>query len=133
LAVLSAVAHAADETQVAARVAFAALTAVLGLDDERALLYSDWIRAALSDAARAALERMMNLRNYEYQSDFARKHDAQGQARGRVSSILGFLEARGLSISDEQRARIEACSDLDVLDGWVRRAATIATIDELFA
>jgi hypothetical protein len=95
--------------------------------------HSDWIRAALSAAARAALEKMMNLRNYEYQSDFARKHDAQGRARGKASAILGVLEARGLSISEEQRARIEACSDLDVLDRWVRRAATATAIEELFA
>lgn len=127
LAVLSALAHSDD-----ARVAFAAMLAALDLPDERALLYSDWIRASLGQAVRAALEELMETRGHEFQSEFARKHDARGRATGRAESILSFLDARGLVVSDDQRQRILGCTDLEQLDKWVRRAATVSSTDELF-
>jgi hypothetical protein len=141
LAVLSAMAHGGEEAETAARIAFAGLTASLGLEDERALLYSDLIRTSLSDAARKALEALMATpQGYEFQSEFARKHDAIGQAKGvvlgqvkaRAEAVISFLEARGIPLSGEQRERILACADLELLARWIRKAATISSADELF-
>jgi hypothetical protein len=67
-----------------------------------------------------------------------------------VSAILSVLEARQKAVTAEQQARIEACSDLGVLDRWLspvgdrrasrsskegearRRAATLNDTGELF-
>jgi hypothetical protein len=141
LAVLSAMAHGGEEPKTAAQIAFAGLIASLGLEDERALLYSDLIRTSLSDAARKALEALMATpQGYEFQSEFARKHDAIGQAKGvvlgqvkaRAEAIISFLEARGVPLSSEQRERILACADLELLGQWIRKAATISSAGELF-
>jgi hypothetical protein len=52
--VLSVIAHGRGDVRTAVQVTFAALVASRGLDAERAVLYSDWIRIALGKAARAA-------------------------------------------------------------------------------
>jgi hypothetical protein len=144
LAVLSAMAHGKgnDKPETGAQVAFAALSASLGLEDERALLYSDLIRISLGRAARKALEAMMAIpEGYEFQSEFARKHDALGRAKGitigeaqgQAKAVIGVLEARGLHVSDEQRERILGCKDLEQLAAWVRRVGVVSSADELFA
>jgi hypothetical protein len=102
------------------------------LSDERQVLYSDLVFAALSEAARAALEDLMAGGTYEFQSDFAKKHPAKGRAEGEAKALLAVLEARGLRASDDARARILACTDAAQLEAWVRKAATATSIDELF-
>lgn len=47
--------------------------------------------------------------------------------------MLAVLDARGIAVSDDARARITGCTDLEQLDVWVRRAVAAATVDELFA
>ncbi|UQA55796.1 hypothetical protein [Polyangium aurulentum] len=86
LAVLSAVAH--GQTEVALEVAVAALAASAGLDEERGALYGDLVLSSLSEAARRALEELKAMRNYEYQSEFARKYFAQGLDEGRKEGRL---------------------------------------------
>ncbi len=54
----------------------------------------------------------------------------RAEARGEARALLTLLEARGLSISDAQRTRVLACADLDVLERWIRCAATAATTDD---
>jgi len=76
LAVLSALAHQDAET------AEAALLGMAALPDDQQKLYWDLILAALPDTARHVLEAMM-LKNYEYQSDFARKYYSEGREEGR--------------------------------------------------
>jgi hypothetical protein len=130
--------HASDaDAESAARIALAALEACLGLDAERATFYADVVRVALGEAARAALESLMQSpERREFQSEFARKYTslgrAEGRAEGEARAILAVLEARGLSPSTEQRARVLACADLDELERWIRRAATVPSADELF-
>jgi putative YhgA-like transposase len=58
---------------------------------------------------------------------------AKGKAEGKAQSVLAFLEARGLSVTAAQRARVLDCTDLATLEGWVRKAATVKTTAELFA
>lgn len=43
-----------------------------------------------------------------------------------------LLAARGIEVPDDARTRITECTDLDQLDGWVRRAATATSITDLF-
>ncbi|GLZ12241.1 hypothetical protein Acsp04_24760 [Actinomadura sp. NBRC 104425] len=57
---------------------------------------------------------------------------AEGEAVGEAKSVLLILEARGITVTDEQRQRVLTCTDLQQLETWVRRAATISSADELF-
>jgi len=164
LAVLSVMMHGGDKPEVAVAGAKAALAAVVGLDDHRALLYCDLILCALRGPARVAVEELMASGTYEYQSDFARKYiakgrvegeakgkvegraegkvegraegkvegRAEGEAKGEAKSVLMFLEARRLVVTDEQKQRILSCTDLEVLDRWIRKAAVATSVDELF-
>lgn len=132
LAVLSAMAHGKDEPDVAISIATAALAACRRLDDERAMLYFDLIGISLGDAARAAFEDLMGEGNYEFQSDFAKKHRAAGKVAGRAEAVLTVLDARGIAVSAEQKARVLDCIDAGALDRWIRKAVTVATAEELF-
>src|SRR4051794_19355996 len=77
---------------------------------------------------------------YEFKSAFAREHygqgraagEAAGRAAGEAEMILVVLSARGLSVPDDVRVRISSCTDLDQLKVWGRRAATVASVEELF-
>lgn len=122
LAVLSAMAHGkAVDVERAAQVANAAQAATAGLDADRSKLYFDLIMNSLSEAARQALK-VMDLQNYEYQSDFARHYvaqgiaqgEAQGEVRGRASLILRLLSVRFGSLDEAVRARIAASSVVEL-------------------
>ena len=144
LAVLSVMAHGKDEPELAVQIATAAFEACRGLDDERALLYLDLVGISLGAIARAAFEDLMGNGTYEFQSDFAKKHRAagkeegraagkeEGRAAGEATAVLTVLEARGINVADEQQARILACTELEVLDRWIRKAVTITSADDLF-
>lgn len=55
----------------------------------------------------------------------------EGEERGARNSVLAVLQARGLSVSDDQRRILDETTDLDLLLEWVRRAVTVASTDEL--
>ncbi len=146
LAVLSLLAHRGEAS--ALQIGRAVLAACDDLDPERAELYADIVIGFINEAARRVLEAEMNLENYEVQSEFLRKlkasaqaqgeaqGHAQGQAEGRrealTCAVVEVLAARGLAVTDEQRARITACTDPDALVAWLQRAATASNADELF-
>jgi hypothetical protein len=66
---------------------------------------------------------------YEYQSDFAKKYVAEGEAK----AIIEVLTARGIAVPDDARERILSCTDLTRLGTWIRLAVTADSIDALFA
>ena len=133
LVVLSAMAHGKEE--VGLQIATAVLKACRGLHDERSLLYLDLIGGSLNHIARAAFEDLM-ASNYEFQGTLAKKHRAEGraegEARGEARGVLKVLAARGIKVSDGQKERILACTDLAVLDRWIERAVTVTSVDALF-
>ena len=57
--------------------------------------------------------------------------EAEGLAKGKQESLLAFLEGCGLAVTVRQRARILACRDLEVLGGWITKAASAASTREL--
>lgn len=46
--------------------------------------------------------------------------------------MLGVLESRGIEVPERARERISGCADLDLLEGWIQRVATVKSVDELF-
>ena len=69
---------------------------------------------------------------YEYQSDFAREHAAQGKIGGRARALLRILEAQGWFGRERYRERILACRDLAKLDRWIARAAVGTSLTAIF-
>jgi len=130
LAVLSAMAHGQGDVEIAVQIALSAAGAMQGLHPDRRALYSDLVMAALSEAARKALE--MLPQGYEFQYEPYRRAQLKSKAEGKTEAVLDFLDARGIAVSDEQRARILECDDPELLSKWVRRAATVTSADELF-
>ena len=78
----------------------------------------------------------MTTTTHRYQSDFARRYyaegEAKGEARGEAKAVLAFLDARGIEVPDPICEDITSCTDLDQLDTWIRRAATATKVQELF-
>ena len=126
LSVLSVMAHGHEAN--ALELAKVAMRSMRGLDDDRAKTYADLVLAALSGAARRALEELM-LSGYEYQSDFAKKYVAEGKAE----SVLDVLRARGLAVDAETEKRVLACSDRKQLQRWLKRALVVDQAADLFA
>jgi hypothetical protein len=81
------------------------------------------------------LEALMDLKNYEFQSDFFRraadKYAAKAAAKEKARDVLMFLDARGIDVPDTARTRITECTDIQQIDTWVRRAATADSIDDV--
>ncbi|MEU2669859.1 hypothetical protein ABZ622_13485 [Streptomyces sp. NPDC007164] len=57
---------------------------------------------------------------------------AKGRAEARAEDLLLVLEARGIALADETREKITCCDDPQLLRQWLNRAATAATIEEVF-
>jgi hypothetical protein len=139
LAVLSAMAHGNHPDRF--KVLDALFSGFGTLDKARVTLYSDVVWDALPEAARHYLEALMTSRTYEYQSPFVLRYvlqgraegEAKGEAKGEARALLSMLDARGIDVPGDARARITECADIDQLDTWVRRAATVESIADLFA
>jgi hypothetical protein len=106
----------------------AAVQALENVDQERAEVYVDVVRAALPTAARRYLEELMRT-EYRFQSDIAIRQ----MAEGRTEDVLIVLEARGIDVPTKARERITSCIDSKQITRWLRRAATATSVRDLFA
>lgn len=133
LAVLSAIVHGADPDRGGVLDVLPAAFEAVG--EQRALGYYAFVRAVLPPAARRHLEALEPTRPCKYISAFARRHYfrgwAEGRAEGAVKVVLSLLEARGIDVSEDARTRIAGCTDLDQLDGWVRRTAVADSVADV--
>ena len=59
--------------------------------------------------------------------------EAAGSVKAKVEAVLAVLATRGISMSNEIRAHIEACNDTPTLDRWIARAVTAVSADEIVA
>ncbi|MET8143137.1 hypothetical protein ABZU32_22780 [Sphaerisporangium sp. NPDC005288] len=143
LAVLSAMIH--GDGPAGEKIFTAMLEGLEHMESDQAQGYIDEVLAMLTVGAREILEEMMATGTREYKSVFARGYYgkgkaeglaeglAQGEARGEAKMLLLVLDARGITLSEDQRDEILECSDPVRIEKWGRRAATIDSIDELFA
>ncbi|WP_194831869.1 hypothetical protein [Nocardia sp. XZ_19_369] len=84
--------------------------------------------------ANTCLEGPMRNRVHKFYAPFSRFFYAWGQ----TDALLVILESRGLLVSSESRALAKACAslchlDIDYLDMFLRRAASAASVEEVFA
>lgn len=133
LAILSVAAHARtlDDIPMTA----AALDAADGLDNSRGEFYSDVILAFLSDVAPQLLEQFMDLRNYKFKSEFARKYVAIGKREGRAEGMQLILrqqlEHKFGALGAEHDERIDSASQAQ-LERWLRAILDAASLDAVF-
>ena len=113
------------------------LRAIARLDAERREIYIRPIRATAPAAVRRALEELMaTVFRDEFIDGLLEQGRAEGEERGRAQGeaamVLRVLTARGFTVPDEIRQRVQACSDLDQIEAWGDRAATARSLDEIF-
>ncbi len=130
LAVFSAICHGSDEDVDAAFPALAKALETVG--PKRAILYYDIVLAGLPRAPRTRWEAFVTTTTrYEYRSELFRKLDAQARTAQEGEAVLTVLDARGIKVPDAVREQILACTDLDLLDTWLRRAVTVSTAEDV--
>jgi hypothetical protein len=77
------------------------------------------------DAYRKVMDEIQQAREY------GAAQRAEGEILALTRAIFALLAARGVSVSPEARARIEACKDVSTLDQWILRAATASSTEEV--
>jgi len=109
------------------------LASLASLDDSRLKTYTVFVRSAASEPARQALEALMTT---QFKDTFVDRLLAEGEAKGKAEGearmILRVLSARGLQVSAEIRQRVLSCADTSQLETWGDRAATAASINDVF-
>ncbi|MFI7640208.1 hypothetical protein [Nonomuraea sp. NPDC049400] len=58
--------------------------------------------------------------------------DARGRAMEKAASVLTVVRFRGIDIPPDRHTQITACTDLALLEVWLRRALEATHIDDLF-
>ena len=72
---------------------------------------------------------LMDPRKYEYQSEFARRYVAEGEAKGRAALVMRLLVSRFGQLPQQADARIAQAS-VEELDQIGERLLTAQTLDE---
>ncbi|MEU1388284.1 MULTISPECIES: hypothetical protein [unclassified Nonomuraea] len=90
--------------------------------------------------------------NWPVYSPFARQHFGRGRAEGLEEGraegieegraeaaaetgrefVLYALEARGVDVPEDVRARINACTDVDLLKRWALRGSSVRSARDVF-
>ena len=136
LTVLSAMTHAKDADIGAILTTLASALKTMD-DQDEAFDLVELAGAGLGTTRAGEIWRqMMVMDTTFYQSPFSQQLRAEGREEGReeesVKKLLRVLDKRGIPTTEEQRARLEACTDLDQLDVWFDRALTATSAAEVF-
>ncbi|NJL29946.1 MAG: hypothetical protein HC897_19650 [Thermoanaerobaculia bacterium] len=57
---------------------------------------------------------------------------AEGKAQGKAEGLLMILEARGIPVTAQQRKRILGTTKPALLDRWLRRAVSAASVEAVW-
>jgi hypothetical protein len=122
------------------------LARLADLDASRLATYTVFVLNAASESARQALEALMTTK---FKDTFVDRLLAEGEARGKAEGeargkaegeaqgearmILRVLAARGLKVPADIRQRVLSCADTGQLEAWGDRAATAASLDQVFS
>jgi hypothetical protein len=145
--VLSALTHSRSKRAAAILEVLAA--ALDTIDTDSAGFLAEFTGVGLGGtAAKEVWRTLMSAQNYRYQSEFAcqlreegraegreegrEEGRAEGRAEGEALSVLHVLERRGIHVPSAVRDQILSCTDTTVLEGWLDRALTITSIEDLF-
>jgi hypothetical protein len=120
-----------DDVSTAVAIATAATAGAAGLPEPMWVLCHALIESSLGDAARKTFA--MLPQGQRFFSETQRRWFAEGETEGKAQAVLLVLEGRGLLLSPEQREQILGCSDVATLNRWLKKAATVASAEHLFA
>ncbi|MBX3270585.1 MAG: Uma2 family endonuclease [Sandaracinaceae bacterium] len=106
-------------------------------DDRQSALEAAEREREAAEREREAAEREREAAEREREAAArARDHALEREARLRAAlarTVVEACRARGLALTDAQRARVEAEADVAVLSDWASRVFDVARADELFA
>ncbi|MFI0039698.1 hypothetical protein ACH4NS_29945 [Streptomyces mutabilis] len=139
-AVLSAMTHGrgAKAAAILEPLAFALRT----VDAESAAVFGQLIESCLADSRAKEIWRdLMSEIRYFFNNPVAEKVREEGRVEGReegrvedrAEMTLRILEWRDVPVTDAVRERVLACSDLNQLEAWARRAMTAERAEDLFS
>ncbi|MFT3767793.1 MAG: hypothetical protein QM820_20245 [Minicystis sp.] len=106
-------------------VAYAAFVALQQIDREHAAAYFQIVYDVLREPVRRALERLIMERMSDTSSpapSFTQRLIELGEIKAKRQMLLRLVARTGVTFSDEERARIEACDDIPTLDRWLDNA-----------
>jgi hypothetical protein len=142
LAILSAVAHGngpngLDVVQVA-------LAALGRFDQEHAAVYFQIIYNALREPMQRALEALIMERQTEGKATFPpfaqqlvergkREGKREGKLEGKRETLFRLLARAGITFTEDDRARIQACMDPAILDRWVDNVLGAKTVADVLS
>src|SRR5580704_17145947 len=116
----------------------AALTALGGLDQEHAAVYSQIIWNVLREPMHRALEALVMERQVEgkvqfppFMQQIVDRSELRGRTEGEAHALLTVLRGRSIPVPDAARERILAEKDPARLERWLERAGTVATVAEV--
>jgi hypothetical protein len=131
LAVLSVAYHGLDSA-----VASAFMAGIASLCSDRAVQYFEYGCAMSPREIREILEDLMSTTNWPVYSSIGKLHYGrglrEGTEQGERDAIFEVLQARGLTPSEAETARINASDDLEQIKAWLRKSATASQVSELF-
>ncbi|MEO5726656.1 MAG: hypothetical protein ABI134_28535 [Byssovorax sp.] len=134
LAILSAAVHGNGPNGLA--VVLAALGALGRLDQEHAAVYFQIIY----DALREPMQRAMEALAMEWQTDgkatfppFAQRIFERGKLEGLRDALLRLAARAGIALTEDDRARIHACTDTATLDRWVENVLGAKTAADVLS
>ncbi|MCX4665668.1 hypothetical protein OG453_03095 [Streptomyces sp. NBC_01381] len=140
LAVFSAITH--GRGQGAAAILGALAEALKTIDPEAAGSFAQLTRSGLVDPrAKEIWEELMTVTKYFFDHPLAEQVRAEGRVEGReegrvddrAEMVLNNLVWRGLDVPPAVRERVTACTDLDQLTVWARRALQVSDATEVFS
>jgi hypothetical protein len=139
LAVLSAVAHGNGPN--GTPVVLAAFAALERLDREHATIYFEIIHRALQRPMQSALEAKIMEKlpdrypelKHMWEKMLAHVIEQRGRRDGLRDALLRLIARTGITLSDDDRARIQACDDEDTLERWIDNVLGAKTASDVFA
>ncbi|WP_437877283.1 hypothetical protein [Sorangium sp. So ce513] len=158
LAVLSAVAHGNEPSGLT--VVQAALAGLVRLDQAHAMVYFQVIWNGLREPMRQALEALVMERQIEGEATFppslqrlmdrcklegvregrlegVREGRLEGVREGRLAgkrdTLLRLLARAGIALTEDESARVQACTDVATLDRWIENVLGAKTAAEVLS
>ncbi|MGK4004907.1 hypothetical protein WMF31_19910 [Sorangium sp. So ce1036] len=150
LAVLSAVAHGNGPSGLT--VIQAALAALGRLDQAHAMVYFQVIWNGLREPMRQALEELVMERQIEGEATFPPslqrlidrcklegiregelKGMREGKLEGKRDTLLRLLARAGIVLTEDESARIQACTDIATLDRWIENVLEAKAATEVLS
>ncbi|MFI7114292.1 hypothetical protein ACIBK9_48830 [Nonomuraea sp. NPDC050227] len=139
LAVMSVMIHGRER-----KVIEAFATALAETVGDHAAKYSEYACSMSAPEVKFILEEIMASTDWPGHSRFAHQHFGRGHAVGHAVGhaegshetarriVLYLLDARGIDVPEDVRARVDACTDVDLLMHWTVRASSVQSARDLF-